>query len=228
MISLLGCAKIKTPEAVREREAWITSFTDSVAYYKDLSSKIENRLDEINKNINVSLENFELVKKAREVTGYYLLKGWQNKIPFTTTGIYARINENEKIELIATMAGGTFNRVGVGESSVEYYSEIVPHDQAFNYRHGTYNTVYFSGGKADTIAQYIASHSLDKIKLEFIEGSKKREFIIPQDEKNMISQTWNLYNSQMEAHTLQKELWLTARKIDTFRRLMDEDNKLEK
>ena len=221
--SVVSCKKIKKPDAEIEREEWIAGFSDSVEYYQDLSRQISEHLDLINSKIGNMLDNFELIKKPREVSGYYLLKGWSKKIPFTTTAIYARINENEKFELIATLAGATFNRISVGD----FYSETVPHDQAFNYRHDRYNTVYFSSGKADTIGEYIYNHQGDKINLKFLEGSKEKNFIIPNDEKEMISQTWNLYHSKLEAHELQKELWIASRKIEAFRRMLDSQNKLE-
>lgn len=222
-LSFLGCKKVKTPEAALEREKWISGFTDSVEYYQERSSQIQQQLDIINNKINGILEEFDYVKNPREVTGYYLLKGWKNKIPFTQTAIYARINDNEKLELIATLTGGTFNKISVGN----YSSEIVPHDQAFNYRHERFNTVYFSGGKADTICEYIANHVSDKINLDFIEGTKKKTFVIPNDEREMIYKTWNLFKTKKESLTLQKEQWICSRKIDTFRRIMDSNNKLE-
>ncbi|MCH5226303.1 MAG: hypothetical protein J1F16_00580 [Muribaculaceae bacterium] len=227
ILLFLGCSKIKTPEAKIEREKWIAGFSDSIDYYKQQTQRIEENLQEINSKISNQLENFEMIKKAREVSGYYLLKGWSSKVPFTTTSIYARINENEKIELIATLQGSTFNQIAVGDGVSEVYSEKVPHDQAFNFRHERYNTVYFSGGKADTIAQFIAEHKTEKITLKFLEGKVKQNFIIPGNEKDMISSTWNLFNSQMEARTLQKELWICSRKIDTFRRMMDANKEME-
>lgn len=220
IIFLLGsaCKRVKTPEAVNERETWINSFSDSVDYYKQYSEKIDTRLQEVNAKVADMLNNFEMVRNPREVSGYYILKGWNSKLPLITTGIYARINENEKIELIATLGGATFNQIAVGEN----YSEVVHHDQAFNFRHERYNTVYFAGGKADTIADYIATHHNEKLKLLYLEGKKQNSFIIPDIEKEMITETWNLYAAQKEAHELQKTLWLCSRKIDTFRRFMNE------
>lgn len=218
----LSCKKIKTPEAAIERENWIAGFSDSIEYYKLQSSQLQQQLDLVNEKINHLLENFEYIKNPKEVTGYYILKGWNKKIPFTTTALYARINDYEKLELIATLAGSTFNRIGVDN----FYSEIVPHDQAFNYRHERFNTVYFSGGKADTIAMYISNHSSDKINLEFVEGSKNKKFLIPNDEKEMISKTWKLFELKRDAMALQKEQWICSRKIETFLRILNSENKL--
>ena len=223
LLFLSGCKKVKTPDAAIERENWIASFSDSVAYYKEKSAEVETRLSNLQSELANELENFDYIKKPREVSGYYLLKGWSDKLPFTSTALYARINENEKLELIATLAGNTFNRIQTGN----FYSEIVPHDQAFNYRHERFNTVYFAGGKADTIAEYIAGRVTDKVNIQYIEGNKKTNFLLPQNEKEMISRTWNLYATQMKVKRLQKELWLYSRKIDTFRRMMDSQTTTE-
>ena len=224
----MSCKKIQTPQAEIERKEWIAGFTDSIEFYQQKKNEAETKLESLNSRISALLENFELVKNPREVSGYYLLKGWNKKIPFTSTGVYARLNENEKIEIIATLGGHTFNRIGVGTGSAVVFSEAVPHDQAFNYRHERYNTVYFSGGKADTVAQYIADNRGSKINIEFLEGSKKYPFILPADEKEMITKTWDLHAAQLEARQLQKELFISSKKIDTFRRIMDMQNLEEK
>lgn len=224
LLFILSCSKIKKTDAEIEREQWIAGFSDSISFYQERKNQIETELDVLNSRIASLLDNFEMVKNPREVSGYYILKGWNNRLPFTSTGIYARINENEKLELIATLGGSTFNRLGIGSGSETFYSETVPHDQAFNYRHERFNTVYFAGGKADTIAEYISNHKLENLKLDFIEGSKKNVFTLPIEEKNMISQTWDLYSSQLEARKMQKELWICSKKIETFRRIMDMQN----
>lgn len=216
--SFIACHKVKKPEAQIEREQWIAGFADSIAFYRNEITKIESELNESNASVLRQLDNFEFIKNPKEVSGYYLLKNWKDKIPLTSTGIYARINENEKLELIATLSGNTFNKIGVDG----FVSEVVPHDQAFNFRHQRFNTVYFSGGKADTIASYIAEKHDDKVTLNFYEGNKTNKFLIPDNEKEMIAQTWKLYNSQMYTRQLQKNLWIYSRKIDTFRRIMDE------
>lgn len=222
VILLSGCTKIKKSDAEYERENWIQSFSDSIQYYQQRSGDITIKLDGINKDIDHMLVDFEKVNNPREVAGYFILKGWSDKIPLRSTGIYARINENEKLELIATLSGATFNTIAVGDGNNTYISETVPHDQAFNYRHSRFNTVYFSGGKADTVCQYIADHYKDKCRLEFLEGNKKTNFIIPENERDMIRKTWELYSKQREARSLQKELLICSKKIDTFHRIQDE------
>lgn len=221
---IASCARIRKSDAEVEREDWIRGFNDSIEYYQIKSHQLEDELAKLNVEINSALENFEFIKNPKEVSGYYLLQGWKNKIPMTTTGIYARINENEKLELIATLSGGIFDRIGVGTGKPEVYSETVPNDQAFNFRHERFNRVYFEGGKADTLAMYIDQHLKDKIYLEFLGGKKNRNFLIPGNQREMIALTYNLYTLQRQAKSLQKELWICSKKIETFRRIQDENN----
>lgn len=222
IIALAGCSKIKKTEAEFERENWMASFNDSITFYQDQVKEVEKKLENIHGKIGNELEEFEKVNNPREVEGYYLLKGWKSKIPLSSTGIYARINEKEQLELIATLKGSTFNQIEAGD----FKSNVVPHDQAFNYRHTAYNTVYFCSGKADTVARYIADHS-GKVELYYLEGTKRKSFLLPEDEKNMIKKTYDLYSLQKEARDLQKSLWISSRKIEAFRRILDTGSNLE-
>lgn len=220
--AMASCKQIKNPEALAEREEWIASFSDSIKEYQAKIEITNSQLDECNKEIAAYLDNFEYVKNPRQVTGYYILKGWNSRLPFTSTAIYARISDDEKAELIATLAGGVFNNISVSGGSGEVFSGIVPHDQALNYRHASYNTVCFSGEKADSIMQYIALNDGASIKVNFYNGSdKKSSFVIPEDEKSMIASTFLLLREQQAQKTLQKDLWILSRKIDTARRMLD-------
>ena len=223
-IGLSDCSKIRKTEAEKQREEWIESFSDSISYYQNQAKALETSLDELHGRIEAILPEFEKTENPREVAGVYIMKGWKEKLPMLSSGIYARINEREGLEIIATLGGATFNQIGVGEGSEEILSDVVRHDQAFNYRHERYNTVCFSGEKADSVAAFIADNYREKINLKFIEGEKKRNFNIPENEKNMIRQTWLLYSNQTEAKKLEKELWIASKKIETFRRIMEMQN----
>lgn len=223
-MSLLACKKLKTSDAEIERTNWIAGFNDSIKYYSDQNKELQEKLEKLNNEISEKLAHFQYIKNPKEVSGYYLMEGWQEKLPMKTTGIYARINENEKLELIATLSGATFNQLAAGVSSPQFYSDVVPHDQAFNFRHEKFNTVYFSSGKADTIAEFISENKSEKLNLYFLQGKTVKDFRIPEKESQMIAGTWNIYKMRQEARNLQKELWINSRKIDTFRRILDESN----
>lgn len=222
--SLLSCSKVQKTEAEKEREEWIAGFTDSIDFYQKRMQDADMKLQDLNAKINSYLEKFEFVENPREVQGYYILKEWKSKIPFTTTSLYARINKNEKLELIATLAGATFNQIEVESGNDYAKSEIVPHDQAFNYRHERFNTVYFSGGKADTVALFINRNRNNSITLDFLQGNIKKQSPLDKNQKEMISMTWDLFEAQTQARELQKEYWISSKKIETFRRIMEMQN----
>lgn len=225
IVLFTDCKRLKKTDAEYERENWISGFSDSIQYYTDKITIIDNQLEQANKIVAQELENFEMIKNPREVSGYYILKTWSKKLPMTTTSLIARINENEKLELIATLAGSTFNEIRVLTGNETVGAEVMPHDQAFNFRHQRYNTVYFFGGKADTIANVIADHATDKITVDFMEGKVKKQLQLPSDQKSMIEQTWALYSAQSEVRSLQKELYVCSHKIEAFRRIMDAEAK---
>lgn len=227
VLCVLGCAQIKKPAAISEREEWINSFHDSIQIYQQKTSEIESKLNDCNNRIIGILENFEYVSNPRQVEGYYILKGWNSRLPFTSTGIYARITKSENLELIATLSGSTFNRIIVTDGDSQIESPVVPNDQALNYRHGSYNTVCFSGHATDSVIEFIAQHHNENIKLQFIEGNKKVPFIIPSNEKQMIAETWNLFSAQIEQKSLQKEIWINSRKIATYRRMLETADSLK-
>ena len=222
-----SCKKLKKPEAATERETWIASFNDSIQYYNVLLDDINKNLNDTNREIAIMMEQFEYVSNPRQVTGYYILKGWNSKLPFTQTAIYSRITDDEKLEIIATLSSGIFNKIMVESDNNELTSQTVPHDQALNYRHSNYNTVCFSGAASDSIADFISSHKNEKIKLFFLNGSNKKDFVIPDDEKSMISKTWELFSAQLEQKRLQKELWINSRKIDACRRMLEKADSIK-
>lgn len=220
-MSLISCKGLKKSDAEIEREEWIKSFDDSIAYYKSQIADMEIRLGDDNSVIAGLLDDFEYVSHPRQVTGYYLLKGWQNKIPMKKTGIYARINDDENLELIATLSGGTFNRISVSNGREEVESAAVPYDQALNYRHNNLNTVCFYGTAADSVAEFIGVNEPDKLTITFIDGSKNKKAVIAGDEKNMIARTWELFSYKKEARELQRNIWIYSKKIDAYRRMLE-------
>ena len=219
----VSCKKLKKPAAIEEREQWIASFADSIASY---NKEIENATDSvkiINQKIEDILHGFSHVVKEREVTGYYIASGWKDRLPLTSTGLVARLNENEKLELIATLKGGVFNRIEASDGSGEVSTKVIPHDQALNYRATGFNTVCFSGGDADTVAQFISDNKGKKITVNYIDGKKTGSFVLSDAEKEMIYSTWQLCYLKNMARQLEKSISFNARRIDICRRMMDRE-----
>lgn len=221
-VLLTGCSGLKQPKAVEEREQWLLSLNDSIALYQKQSEEVTAALSELRGTIGDVIGDFDYISNPREVEGYHIFRGWKNRYPLSQTGVVARITEDERLELIATLAGGTFNELGVRANGETRTTGIVPHDQALNYRSSGLNKVCFTGEKADSALMLIAVSESPEI--SFIEGGKKKQFKLPTDQHDMLSATWRLYALQKQAHNYEKELPRLAGKVAACRRLLDREN----
>ena len=222
-LPLIVCScQVKKPEASQEREKWLLSLNDSIAFYKAEIDSASSALDKLNSEIGNMMPEFVHVSNPREVEGYYIYQGWKEKYPLTSTELAARISENEGLELIAALTGGVFDRISVEADGGKAFSATVPHDQALNYRAGNINTVCFTGAEADSVASFISSHEDSRVILSYIGGAKPVSITLSPDTKKMISATWQLYSAQKESHQLEKMMPLLSRKIDLCRRMLNE------
>lgn len=219
-----ACKKLKTPDALKEREEWISSFKDSIDACKQNIEISELQLQDINKRISSLMNEFAYVSNPRQVAGYYILKDWEKKIPLKTTGIYARLTEENTLELIASLTGANFEQISVESEGDRIESAIVKHDQALNYRQNNLTTVCFYGAATDSIAVFIYGYKGSKIKLDFIQGKSVKNIDIPGDEKAMIAKTWELFEAQQEIKLLEKEIWISSKKIDAYRVMLEKEN----
>lgn len=218
---LLPSCRVKTPEAVKERENWLLSLNDSIAKYEKERSEVEVQLQEAREKVGGIVGYFDYVNNPREVEGYYIFNGWKGKYPMQKTALVARVTEEERFELIATLTGGQFNEIGVMSAGETVSSDIVAHDQALNYRAGNLNTVCFYGAKADSVGEFIASHSTGEITVVYLNGKKTGSLILPSDEKQMVARTWELYAAQRHLHSLEKELPRLSGKIAACRKMLE-------
>lgn len=213
LIIIGGCRKYDSEKATQNRADWQTSLLDSINDLTRSRSSDSLRLTELRENLATALDEFATVDNPREVEGYYILKTWERKYPLTSTGLIARLLKSEGLELIAA-SGKRFSAIRVvsGNESVE--SEIVPPDQALNYTANGLTTVAFTGAKADSIAQFVASHVSGEVKLEFLNPGVATSQIIPQPTKNMIMATWQLYEDILSTHRIEKSITINSRKIE--------------
>lgn len=217
---ILPACKVKTPAAVEEREKWLLSLNDSIAKYEKERGEVELKIQQAREKAGGMVEYFDYVNNPREVEGYYIFSGWKTRYPMQKTALIARVTQDERFELIATLTGGHFNEIGVTSAGETVSSEVVPHDQAFNYRAGNLNTVCFYGEKADSIGKFIASHSTGEIAVIYLNPAKTGTLNLPSDEKQMIARTWELYAAQKHLHSLEKELPRLSGKISACRRMI--------
>ena len=217
----ISCKKVEKPKAAQEREEWIASFSDSIARYQHESELASDSIAHIHKKIEDILPSFSHVSNAREVAGYYIASAWKDKLPLTSTGLVARINEDEKLELIACLSKGVFNQIEATAGNSNVFSAKVPHDQALNYRTDNFNRVCFMGSAADSVAQFIFDNLDKKVTITFLNGNKTGSYALPDSEHKLIAETWELYNLKRKAGMLEKEIAFNSRRIDTFRRMME-------
>ncbi|MBD5298851.1 MAG: hypothetical protein HDS22_02635 [Bacteroides sp.] len=221
----LPSCRVKTPEAVEQREKWLESLNDSIDKYQGEKERVEAALAEAHEKVAAMVGSFDYVSNPREVEGYYIFNGWKGRYPMQSTALVARVTQDIRFELIATLTGAHFNEIGVSADGATVASEVVPHDQAFNYRAGNLNTVCFYGEKADSIGAFISSHSMADISVAYMEGKRTGSLRLPSDEKQMIARTWELYAAQREMTRLEKELPRLSGRIAACRRMIDSNNK---
>lgn len=198
------------------------ALADSVTAAQRNVDSCENRLKVMTDNVNQWMRDFTVVNNSREVEGYYIFNGWQNRYPLQSTGMVARISNGERLELIATLKGATFNAVMVESGEKSATTAVVPHDQALNYRREGLNTVMFAGAEADSVAQIIADNELNVVKVIFLENGKpKGSWQIPEDYKKMISATWMLYSSRQQQMRLEAKMRKEFKKIEILRTHLD-------
>lgn len=220
VMGVVGCAKVKRPQAADEHDAWQESLNDSIAKYQNIVDSINILLPQIHSEIETSLSDFQYVNNPKMVEGYYIVSSWASKYPLTSTGLLARITESETIEISACLSKGRFTHISLSSGGDQYTSPPVSHDQAFNYATSSFDRVCFSGGVADSIADFITSHENQKINVTFIENSATGNFSLPEGEKQMVASTWNLYTKQRMVKELQKNISLYSAKIDACRKIL--------
>lgn len=218
---LLPSCRVKTPQAVEERENWLLSLNDSIAKYEKERGEVELRLQEAREKVGQMIGDFDYVKNPRQVEGYYIFNGWKDRYPMLKTALVARVTEDERFELIATLTGAHFNEIGVTAAGETVSTNVVPHDQALNYRAGNLNTVCFADSAANSVGEFIAAHSTGDITVAYLNGNRTGSLTLPSDEKQMISRTWELYAAQRNLHSLEKELPRLSGKIAACRRMLE-------
>lgn len=215
-----ACKKLTTPPAAAERLKWIESLHDSIKIYQKDLEEIETKLTDARNQVGIMVEHFDYVNDPRQVEGYYIFTGWKNRYPLQKTGLVARVTEDERFELIATLTGAYFNEIGVSAAGETVATDVVPHDQALNYRAENLNTVCFTGAKADSVGQFISTHSMDEINVIYLNGNKTGTLTLPSDEKQMVARTWELYAAQRKIHNYEKELRLFSGRIAACRKII--------
>ncbi|MDE7421754.1 MAG: hypothetical protein K2N35_16310, partial [Muribaculaceae bacterium] len=178
-----------------EREKWEASLPDSLKAVERQTDSIKAELQALNNSFEAMVHTFEYVDNPREVEGYYIAGAWKGIYPLKKTGLVARITKNEKLELIAALAGGAhFDRLRVESNGQTAETSVVRHDQALNYRMTGLNIVCFSDSAATSCARLIAENNGSDIKIVYLEGDRQTGTLsYPKQDQSTMMATWNLY-----------------------------------
>lgn len=228
-LTVLGgfsCSRVKKPAAQIEREKWIESFNDSVKIYKERSESASKEIGQLHDEATEQLKNFEFVNGSKEGTGFYIYKGWRGRMPLQSSGLTARISEKEQLEIMATFTGGIFTQMVVSDGSSKYTTHIITYDKAVANRVGDRCSVGYFGASADSIAMIVADISTNPISISYLNGKTIGTITLPADQKNMILETYRLYQTLSAVHKMEKDISVYSKKIDIFRKMMERDDTL--
>lgn len=197
-----------------EREKWEASLPDSLKAVERQTDSIKNELEVLQHRFDAMVHTFDYVDNSREVEGYYIAGAWKANYPLKSTGLVARLNKGEKLELIAALAGGAhFNRLRVEAGGETAETSVVPHDQALNYRMEGLNTVCFSDSAANSCSHLIARHAGSDVKIIYLDGDKKTGTLTyPQVAQKTMEATWNLYETMSAIHRDELMIPMLAKK----------------
>lgn len=216
-LMLLGCAR-KNESGKEAQKSYRNALNDSI---RKISMEIDSCHDmaaTLSDKVNNLLPEFRPVEKAREVEGYMIYQGWENRYPLMQTGVVARLSANRRLELVAVLKGGEFDRIRVNVPSATAETETVVHDQALNYRQNGLNTVLFTGAAADSVARLIADNELNPITVTFLNGDKATgTWKMGNENAKMITMTYLLYSSHVDQLRLEKRSLLLGEKLKLLR-----------
>lgn len=199
-----------------KREAWMNSLQDSLEVTRsELQSAMDRSMQEDSIAIQLAKE-FRQVSNPKHVESYLIVSGFEKYAVESQTGLIARITENRRLELIATLKGGTFTHIQITAGAQTVSSDEVPFDQALNYRLGNVNIVAFSGAKADSIAQFIADHRDAKIQVSYMGKSKSGALTLSDKQKEMITKTWKYIDAVNRSEEYSMQALLLKEKIKIF------------
>lgn len=218
LLSGVGCKKYTGEKAAAQRQEWLESLRDSITAISAQRSADSLRLEELRSQLSDEIGRFTQVANAREVEPYYILSQFKAKYPLSSTGIAARLMNNEQVELIAALSGKHFNAIRINAGGASVTSQTVPADQALNYTSGGLTTVAFTGPQADSICEIVNSHKGDQVKLEYLQnGGIANSINLTADQKEWIAGTWDVCGAHLEARRLENNILISGRKIEILK-----------
>jgi len=215
---LLGSCGRKPGDGEKARADYDRSLSDSIAVVEQEIDSCNSQIGIIRDRVNGWVCDFTTVSNPREAGSYMILTSFKNRYPLTSTGLVSRINDNNGFELVAALSGKAFDRITVQGSSASASSDVVPNDQALNYRTASLTTVMFTGAAADSIGSLVADNDQDPIIVTFVGASGPvQSWRLPEENAKMISYTYLLYNNSKELNRLERRVPMLHEKINLLR-----------
>lgn len=226
LLSLPACKGYDSKKAEADRAAWLASLGDSISMISKQRLEDSLRLETLRASVAEEILRFYTVNNPREVEPYIILSERKANYPLSATGIAARIMQNEQFELIAALSGKRFNAVRVsvpGGASVT--SATVPADQGLNYTAAGLTTVAFTGEAADSIGAAVYNACLapgasagTSVSVQYLQdGNVQHTLTLSPIQKDWVGTTWKVASQQRESHLLEKQLQISASKIQILR-----------
>lgn len=216
-ILFTSCVQRNTESGDKARADYASTLNDSIESLKQEIDSCNAKADILRSEVGEELKAFTGVSNAREAAPYYILTSHKNRYPLSSTGVIARINDSSQFELIAALSGKAFEKIKVEANGNTLTSQVVPNDQALNYRTDALTTVTFTGAATDSIGQFISDNSESAIKLIYIQSHDVQTYNIPTDNAQMIAATYKLYSTQRELNRLERRVPMLNEKINLLR-----------
>lgn len=217
-VLLFGSCGRKNESGEKARADYDRSLSDSIAVVEQEIDSCDTQIGILRERVNGWVSDFTTVSNPREAGSYMILTSFKDRYPLTSTGLLARINDNNGFELVAALSGRAFDRITVQTSSVSATSDVVPNDQALNYRTASLTTVMFTGAAADSVGSLVADNVSEPITVIYAGASGSvQSWRLPEPNAKMIAYTYMMYKSNKELNRLERRVPMLHEKINLLR-----------
>lgn len=204
-------------QASRDHAAWRASLTDSIDSLSALSESLQTQLMQSRTVLDSLAAEFDVVNNPTLVEKYRVAKGWKNYDSTSSTGIVARLLEDNTIELVATLAGGNFNQLSFSANGNSVTTDAVAPDGANNNTIGNVCRVAFCGNKAADVAEFVAHNISSEIKMSYMRSGRSVNTVtLSAAQKKMIAATYNLNDALAATRNIERQLPVIFKKLELF------------
>lgn len=214
---LLGACGGKNDKGEKARADYGLALQDSIEVMQQQIDSCNSNIARLNDETGAMLHDFTTVGNPREVGTYIIFSTFKDKYPLRSTGVVARVNDNGQFELVAALSGKRFDQIRVLAPDMALESEVVPNDQALNFRNQNLTTVLFTGSRADSIGALIADNALNGLKVDYLQGGTVSTWTMPVENADMITATYRLYSNMKERARLERRVPMLHEKINLLR-----------